>query len=131
MQNRLSIDQETHYFNAPAIIEFLESLGAKRAKDFIQNPGDIDNPLLTDIDLKQFADEYIPSKQPFLELWTHLYQLAWNEHRHTSHTGCICCDIIKTLPAQLRDQPFTPTLLDQISKFQPSFEEVEDMLAKG
>lgn len=116
----------------PTIIEFLESLGAKRANKFIPNPGEPDNPLLTDIDLKEFSDgRYIPSEQPFLGIWTHLYQLAWDEHRHTNHPKCVCCDILKFLPAQLRDQPFTPEVLEEISKFQPSFEEVQDLLSKG
>lgn len=136
--------KENKYVNAPAIIEFLESQGANRANQIISNPGEVKNPLLTDIDLIHFSRDrsnerpeehaeplYIPSKQPYLELWTHLYQLAWDEHRHTDHLECICCNILKFLPVHLRDQPFTPRLLEDISKFQPSFEEVENLLSKS
>ena len=135
--------KETTYFNAPAIIKFLERLGAKRAKGIIQDPGEVKNPFLTDVDLIHFSRDrsrespeehaeprYIPAKQPFLERWIHLYQLAWDEHRNTNHLKCICCEIFKYLPAELRHQPFTPTVIEEVSKFQPSFEVVEDLLSK-
>lgn len=40
------------------MISFLKDMGAKRAKDLINNPGENKNPCLTDIDLLHFAQGY-------------------------------------------------------------------------
>ena len=113
------------------MVSFLEEMGAKRAKDLINNPGENRNPFLTDIELLHFAQgNYSVSSQPFLSQWTRLYQIAWDDHKDVGHHQCVCCEIFKSIPQSLRSLPFSLKLLDEISKFRPSYKEVEDLMSK-
>lgn len=137
-------DTKTQYFDRPAIVAYLKHLGAKRAQD----PRlDVSNLFLTDVDLEKACCEfstgvgfkiarkepYVPSKQPFLDIWLPIYHISWDDHRHLPHpTQCVCCFIFASLPPALREtRVLTATLLDEILKHHPSFEDIEDFLRKS
>lgn len=106
-------------------------MGAKRAKDLIPNPGEVNNPFLTDIRILGYSDgEYCILRQPFLSQWTRLYEIAWDEHRGLAHAGCECCEVFKEIPLRLRCQAFTWSLLEEDSEYRPNFDEVEDLVSK-
>lgn len=124
--------KRAQYFNSSAIINFLESSGAQQWSSPTSNASVNRNPLLEDIRVgKLVFGKYIPSKQPHLKQWTRLYEIAWDEHRELSHSNCPCCNLLRRLPTALLAQKFTLALLDEISKVQPHFDNIQDLLPES
>lgn len=123
---------EDGYFQAPKIIKFLEARGAKRAKDLIENPDMIHNPFLADMDMVFNSEGHFTAiKQPFVEQWTRLYELAWDEHKGQCSFKCICCELLKEIRPEIRDLPFSLDILEEVSKHQPTATQVERLYEQG
>ena len=133
----------------------LEKLSAKRAQDLINDPGKINNPFLTDMELlfasgglqdtplqdeeqillrstKQVLtwDKKQVLRQPFLSQWIRIYEIAWEEHKDASHSDCSCCLVFGRIPPQLRRQSFSIEVLKKYLDLRPSVDEVQDLMSK-
>lgn len=120
-----------------------ENAGAKRAKDLIDDPGQIRNPFLNDLELLEAAhtfemrepshspwDKKRTLRQPFFGMLVRNDEIAWEEHKDASYSDCHCCKIFSTIPHKLRNLPFTAKLYQEYLELRPSIDEVKDLVSE-